>query len=219
MTAAWIFDLDNTLYPASCRLFDQVDARIGAYVQHVLGLADRGEARRIQKAYLRSHGTTLRGLMDEHGVDPDAYMAHVHDIDVTPVPPDPALDAALARLPGRKLIFTNGDRRHAARVLDRLGVAHHIEAVVDSAATDHVPKPHAYAYDVLVARHAVDPARAVLVDDMPRNLEPAAARGMTTVWVEHDSAWARLDHTGDEPFIHHRTRDLAAWLRRAASGA
>ncbi|SDG34630.1 putative hydrolase of the HAD superfamily [Limimonas halophila] len=215
----WVFDLDNTLYPASSRLFDQVDARMGAFVQDALGIADRDEARRIQKQYLREHGTTLRGLMDRHGVDPDAFMAYVHDIDLSPLAPDPALDAALSALAGRKLIFTNGPEAHASAVLHRLGIARHFEALVDFAATGHRPKPDRRAYTALIERHGVAPERAVFLDDMPRNLAPAAELGMTTVWVENDSRWARLDHTGEEPFIHHRTRDLVGWLQRRTRAA
>jgi putative hydrolase of the HAD superfamily len=209
---AWLFDLDNTLYPPSCRLFDQVDRRMGEFVQHALGLDDPDDARRVQKQYLREHGTTLRGLMDRHGIAPQAYLDYVHAIDLSPVPPDPNLDGALDRLPGRKLIFTNGSVPHAEGILDRLGIARHFEAVFDIAAADYVPKPDRVAYERVVKRHALAPARTVFFDDMPRNLAPAAEMGMTTVWVVSDSEWARLGHTGDEPFIHHRTEDLAGWL-------
>ncbi len=216
---AWLFDLDNTLYPASCRLFDQVDRRMGEFVQQTLGLTDPSEARRIQKQYLREHGTTLRGLMDRHDVSPESYLAYVHAIDLSPVPPNPNLDAALADLPGRKLIFTNGSVPHAEGVLDRLGIARHFEAVFDIAAAAYTPKPDPDAYRQVVRKHALRPEATVFFDDMPRNLAPAAEMGMTTVWVVSDSEWARLGHTGDEPFIHHRTEDLAGWLAGRALAA
>lgn len=214
----WLFDLDNTLYPPSCRLFDQVDRRMGEFVQAFLGLADPQAARRVQKAYLRDYGTTLRGLMEVHGLRPDDYMAYVHAIDLSPVRPDPALDAALAALPGRKLVFTNASEAHAVNVMDRLGVARHFEAVFDIAAADYVPKPVREPYERLIARHAVQPEAAVFFDDMVRNLAPAAALGMTTVWVASDSDWAKLDGTEDDGteddgFVHHVAADLAAWLR------
>jgi putative hydrolase of the HAD superfamily len=214
----WLFDLDNTLYPASCRLFDQVDRRMGEFVQQALGLDDPQAARRVQKQYLREHGTTLRGLMDRHGIRPEAYLEYVHAIDLSPVQPDPALDSALTRLHGRKLIFTNGSVPHAEGVLDRLGVAHHFEAVFDIAAADFVPKPDRTAYEGVVRRHALTPEATVFFDDMPRNLAPAADMGMTTVWVVSDSEWARLDNTGEEPFIHHRTEDLVGWLTARSGG-
>ncbi|RDD61098.1 pyrimidine 5'-nucleotidase [Ferruginivarius sediminum] len=209
----WLFDLDNTLYPASCRLFDQVDRRMGEFVQQALGLANPAEARKIQKDYLRDHGTTLRGLMDVHGIAPDDYLDYVHAIDVSAVQPDPNLDAALAALPGRKLIFTNGSENHAVNVMDRLGVAHHFEAIFDIAAADYVPKPARGPYDQLIVRHGLRPEATVFFDDMPRNLEPAAELGMTTVWVANDSEWALQGHTGAEDFVHHVTDDLAGWLR------
>ena len=215
----WLFDLDNTLYPSSCRLFDQVDRRMGEFVQMALGLDDPTEARRLQKKYLREHGTTLRGLMDNHGVAPDDYLAYVHAIDLSPVAPNPALDTALAALPGRKLIFTNGSQAHAAGVLDRLGVARHFEAVFDIADAAYRPKPDRYAYETVMRRHTLTPETTVFLDDMPRNLEPAAALGMTTVWVVTDSEWSRLDNTGEEPFVHHRTDDLTGWLQAWAYGS
>lgn len=209
----WLFDLDNTLYPASCRLFDQVDRRMGEYVQAYLNLSDRAEARRIQKEYLRTYGTTLRGLMEVHALDPAPFLEYVHAIDLSPVTPDADLDAVLDALPGRKLIFTNGSEAHATGILDCLGITRHFEAIFDIAAADYVPKPVRTPYEQLVARHALVPERTVFFDDMPRNLAPAAALGMTTVWVANDSEWARLDHTGEEDFVHHTTDDLTAWLR------
>ena len=218
-TPVWLFDLDNTLYPGSCRLFDQVDRRMGEFVQTALGLDDPAEARRIQKQYLREHGTTLRGLMDRHGVAPEAYLEYVHAIDLSPVTPAPDLDAALSALSGRKLIFTNGSVPHAEGILSRLGIQRHFEDVFDIAAANYVPKPDKSAYESVVRRHALRPEATVFFDDMPRNLAPAAAMGMTTVWVVNDSHWARLDHTGEEDFVHHRTEDLAGWLRTCAGTA
>ncbi len=208
----WLFDLDNTLYPHSCRLFDQIDRRMGEFVQGYLRL-DPAEARRLQKQYLREHGTTMNGLMRVHGLDPRDFLDYVHAIDLTPVDPNPALDAALAALPGRKLIYTNGSESHAERVLTRLGIADHFEAVFDIVAADYEPKPERGPFERLLRRHAVAAEGTVFFDDMPRNLAPAAELGMTTVWVESESEWATLGHSGDEPFVHHRTDDLTGWLR------
>ncbi len=205
----WIFDLDNTLYPAASNLFAQVDVRIGAFIGNLLDL-DPVAARTLQKQYFRDYGTSLRGLMERHGVDPEAYMAFVHDIDVTAVAPSPALDQALSRLEGRKIIFTNGSVAHAERVTDRLGVARHFEAVFDIAAADYVPKPEPAVYDQLVDRHDIEPRRAVMVEDIARNLVPAAALGMATVWVRSGSRWGADGADGDH--VHHVIDDLAAWL-------
>jgi putative hydrolase of the HAD superfamily len=154
-----------------------------------------------------------------HGLEPRRYLDYVHAIDLSPVAPDPALDAALTRLTGRKLIYTNASTAHAQAVLGRLGIARHFEAVFDIVAADFEPKPRRAPLERLLARHGVAPAGTVFFDDMPRNLAPAAELGMTTVWVESDSAWARLDHSGEEPFVHHRTRDLAGWLAALGGAA
>lgn len=205
----WIFDLDNTLYSARYNLFDQIDRRIGAFVSERLGL-DPVEARRLQKDYLREHGATLRGLMLNHGIDPTDFHDFVQDLDLSGLPPAPGLDAALARLDGRKLIFTNASTRHAERVMDRLGVAHHMDGIFDIADAGYMPKPHPETYATMIARHGVDARSAVMVEDMARNLGPAAALGMTTVWVRTASDWGR--EGADTVPIDHVIDDLADWL-------
>ena len=212
----WVFDLDNTLYPARYNLFELVDRKIGAFVAALLGV-DRGAARRVQKSYFREHGTTLRGLMLNHGVDPQAFLEFVHDIDVARVPPSPDLDAALARLDGRKLVFTNASARHAERVMERLGVAHHFEGVFDIADAGYVPKPHPETYAAMVARFAFDPRAAAMIEDIARNLEPAAAIGMTTVWLRNNSEWGR--EGSDGAYIDLVIDDLAGWLAGLGDGA
>jgi putative hydrolase of the HAD superfamily len=212
--ADWIFDLDNTLYPARCNLFAQVDLRIGRFIERHLGL-DPTTARQLQKQYFRDYGTTLHGLMAHHQIDPTTFLDFVHDIDITPVPPSPALDLALAALPGRKLIFTNGSVAHAERVMARLGVRPHFAEVFDIVAAGYVPKPDPATYDRLIRRHGIDPARAVMIEDLPRNLRPAAALGMTTVLVHTEAEWAQVDAEGAH--IHHVTDDLVAWLTDTAS--
>lgn len=212
----WIFDLDNTLYPARFNLFDQVDLRIGQFIAQALAI-DHDEARRVQKQYFRAHGTTLRGLMDHHGVAPADFLDFVHDIDYRPIPPNAELSRALGRLPGRKVIFTNGTTDHAHSVMDRLGVAHHIEGVFDIVDADYVPKPEPGPYDTMLARFGIDPRRAIMVEDIARNLAPAAALGMTTVWVRTTSQWGR-EGSGDD-YVHHIIDDLADWLIAFVDGA
>jgi putative hydrolase of the HAD superfamily len=210
----WVFDLDNTLYPASCNLFAQVDVRIGAFVSRLLGLPP-DQARLVQKGYLAKYGTTLRGLMVEHGLAPAEYLNFVHDIDVMAIPPDPGLDQALERLPGRKLVFTNGTVAHAERVMTRLGIQRHFEAVFDIHAADYVPKPQPVVYDVLVKRFAIQPRRAMLFEDMACNLKPAHDLGMTTAWVRVDWAWAQ---PGDDmSHVHHVIDELTPWLQAAVA--
>jgi putative hydrolase of the HAD superfamily len=202
----WIFDLDNTLYPASCGLFAGISRRIGLFVADRLGLAWE-EAQALQRRYRRDYGTTLRGLMVEHAVDPEPFMDFVHAVDLTPIPPAPALDRALAALPGRKLVFTNGSRAHAARVLDRLGVAGRFDGVFDIGDAGYRPKPDSQAYGMLIERFGVDPARAVMVEDLLCNLVPARALGMTTVWVTDDPAAGPVAAAADIAI-----GDLAGWL-------
>jgi putative hydrolase of the HAD superfamily len=210
----WLFDLDNTLYPPSCNLFDQVDRRIGAFIANHFGL-EADAARIMQKRYFRDYGTTLRGLMTEHGVEPMAFLDFVHEIDLAVVAPDAALEAALARLPGRKLVYTNASVRHAERVMERLGVRHHFEAVFDIEAAAFRPKPEPEGYRAIAARYGFLPAKAALIDDIPRNLAPAAALGMTTVWLASDSEYGRTGEPGDH--IHHRIEHLTGFLERVIS--
>ena len=147
----WIFDLDNTLYPASCDLFGLIDARMTAYVARITGLP-QAEAFALQKQYFRDHGTTLSGLMAAHGIDPHEFLADVHAIEMDVLAEDRRLVEAIARLPGRKLIFTNGDAPYARRVLERVGLAQAFEAIHDIHACAYRPKPHAHAYASMVRR-------------------------------------------------------------------
>ena len=181
-TDAWIFDLDNTLYPRSTNLFRQVDERIRAYVRRLLNV-DEAEADRIQKTFYREHGTTLRGLMLRHNVDPDDFLAFVHDIDHSVVPADPALGAALLRLPGKKYIFTNGSRGHAEKVAARLGFPEHFSDIFDIIAANLVPKPERETYDRFVKHFGVRPDRAAMFEDLTRNLIVPKSIGMKTVLV------------------------------------
>ncbi len=212
---AWVFDLDNTLYPASSNLFAQVDVRIRDYIARFLGL-DADQAYRIQKRYFREHGTSLSGMMQRHAMDPRPFLEYVHDIDLSPVPPSPALEAALSGLAGRKIVFTNGTTDHAQRVMGRLGVGHHFDGVFDIAAADYLPKPEPRVYDRLVDDYGLDPGRVVMVDDIARNLEPAAALGMTTVWLRSETPWGRQGADGG--FVHYVIDDLTAWLERVVAG-
>ena len=206
---SWIFDLDNSLYPASANLFELIDQRMGDYIERLLG-CDSAEARRVQKQHFHEHGTTLAGLMRSHGIQPREFLDFVHDIDLARISADPRLVRALDRLPGRKFVFTNGDADYAARVLDKLGLANLWNGLHDIHAMDYVPKPDPRSYSALCERHRIDPTRALFVEDMARNLAPAKALGMTTVWIDNGSEQA--GHGADLSFIDHRTSDIAAWL-------
>jgi putative hydrolase of the HAD superfamily len=205
----WIFDLDNSLYPASANLFALIDERMGLFIQQLLG-CDHVEAHRVQKSYFHEHGTTLAGLMKAHGTEPREFLDFVHDIDLARISADPRVVAALDRLPGRKFVFTNGDEAYARRVLGKLGLANAFDGLHDIHAMDYLPKPDPRAYAAMCQLHAIAPERALFVEDMAGNLEPAKRLGMTTVWVDNGSEQAGRD--ADPAFIDHRTTDIALWL-------
>ena len=177
----WVFDLDNTLYPHHL-LWQQVDDRIRAYVAQFLKVS-ADEAFRVQKDYYKRYGTTMRGLMTEHGLNPDDYLDFVHQIDHSPLQPNPALGAAIAQLPGRKLVLTNGTKKHADAVMRRLEIDQHFEDVFDIIAAELEPKPSAVTYDRFLDKHGVDAKNAAMFEDLARNLEAPHKLGMTTVLV------------------------------------
>jgi putative hydrolase of the HAD superfamily len=205
----WIFDLDNCLYPATSRLFDLIDQRMTAYIERLLDV-DSAEARRVQKMHFHGSGTTLAGLMKHHDVDPHHFMQDVHDIPLDRVARDDRLVAALTRLPGRKFIHTNGDADYAWKVLERLGIGAEIDHLHDIFAADLTPKPELHGYRKLLDQFGVEPANAVMVEDMVRNLAPAKQLGMTTVWVDNGSE--RGNHDYDEANVDFRITDVGVWL-------
>lgn len=208
----WVFDLDNTLYPASSDLFAQVSDRMREFIMDLLEI-DAEEAHRLQKGYFLSHGTTLKGLIDHHGINPRDFLDYVHEIDLSPIPPNPELPAILGRLPGRKLIFTNGSVRHAENIMIHLGIHEHFEGIFDIVHSDYVPKKHLEPYRRFLEAHAVEPAKAAMFEDMARNLAPAHELGMTTVWIPGISEWS-FDHSEGE-HIHYVTEDLNRFLSAA----
>lgn len=204
----WLFDLDNTLYPVESGFMGQVEGRMTDYVQKLTGL-DRAEAYRLQKKYLADHGLTLTGLVKHHGIDPNDYLELFHDLSLESLSHDPELVEAIARLPGRRLIFTNADDIHAERVLARLGLSHLFEDVFHIGLSDYVPKPHPEAFQRMSERHAIDPRATAFFEDSERNLAPAAELGMTTVLVgPHAPA-------STAPFINYKTDKLAPFLQDA----
>lgn len=218
----WVFDLDNTLYSARHRLFDQIDQRMGQFIAERFDV-DRIEARRIQKDYFYRYGTTLRGLMSEHGVQPDAFLDFVHDIDHSVLPVDQALASALDALSGRKLIFTNGTVGHAEDVLAAAGLSGRFDVIFDIKASDYEPKPARRPYEKFIAAAGFAPGNAAMFEDIARNLEVPHDLGMTTVLVKDDdnedgAMINRLngDSTGSH-YVHHVTDNLGAFLVRLAA--
>jgi putative hydrolase of the HAD superfamily len=216
----WVFDLDNTLYPHHLNLWQQVDERIRDYIAGFLNIS-HDEAFRLQKDYYRRYGTSMRGLMTEHGMKPDDFLDFVHQIDHSPLEPNPGLGAAIKRLPGRKLILTNGTRRHADAVMQRLGIHEHFDDIFDIVAAELEPKPLPQTYDRFLARHDVDPAKAAMFEDLARNLQVPHALGMTTVLVVPEGTrevfredWEMEGR--DAAHVDHVTDDLVRFLESIA---
>jgi len=200
---AWVFDLDNTLYAPEVRLFDQIEQRMTQFVMTELGV-DRAEADRLRRKYWHEHGTTLAGLMREHGIDPDPYLIDVHDISFDALEPDAELRARIAALPGRRIVYTNGSAPYAERVIERRGLTGVFDAVYGVEHAGYRPKPDREAFDAVFARDGLTPARAAMFEDEPRNLAQPHAMGMRTVHV------APRQHPADH--IHHHTADLSGFL-------
>ncbi len=224
---SWVFDLDNTLYPADCHLFRQIDARMTDYIGKAVGV-DAAEARRLQKHYYVRYGTTLSGLMIEHAAAPEDFLAYVHDIDCSVVPENTALRRAIAALPGRRYIFTNGSVAHAENVLARIGLSGLFDDIFDILAAEWTPKPHRATYEKFIASCAVAADRSAMFEDLPLNLEAAHALGMTTVLVCSDASWVADEPADKRParpgdarpdHVHHVTDDLAGFLGKVETSA
>ena len=216
----WVFDLDNTLYPAECDLFAEIDQRMTDFVARFLRLP-RDEARAVQKQYYAEHGTTLNGLMSMHGMPPDEFLAHVHEIDLSPLPKTPDLASAIAALPGHKYVYTNGSRGHATRVTDHMGLGDVFDGQFAIEDSQFVPKPNLASYQAFLEQFDLDASQAVFFEDMARNLLPAKEMGFATVLVQSDKDWshepasARPAGIGDDlpPHIDYVTRDLTQFVR------
>jgi putative hydrolase of the HAD superfamily len=212
----WVFDLDNTLYPPHLNLWQQVDDRIRQYIARFLNITHE-EAFRVQKDYYKRYGTTMRGLMTEHGLEPDDFLDFVHQIDHSPLEPNPTLGAALEKLAGRKLILTNGTRKHANAIMRRLAVHQHFEDIFDIVAAGLQPKPSRQTYEAFLATHGVDPLRSAMFEDLARNLVVPHALGMATILVVPQGTrevfredWELEGR--DAPHVDYMTEDLAGFL-------
>lgn len=217
----WVFDLDNTLYPHHVNLFSQIDRNMTAYVAALLSL-ERADAKKLQKDYYRDHGTTLKGLMIHHGIDPNEFLEMAHAIDYSIVPPDPTLGEAIKALPGRKFIFTNGSVAHAEMTARQLGILDHFNDIFDIVAADFVPKPAGETYDKFMSLHRVDTRNAVMFEDLPRNLLVPKTLGMKTVLLvprnfeyEFAESWERSNDEDQQ--IDYVTEDLTGFLTRVVA--
>jgi putative hydrolase of the HAD superfamily len=211
----WVFDLDNTLYSHEARVWPQVDERITLFLAELFGL-DGLSSRALQKYYYQRYGTTLKGLMEEHDIDPDVFLDFAHQIDLTLLDPNPGLGDAIAALPGRKLILTNGSVAHAKNVAGKLGILHHFEDIFDIVHAGFVPKPERATYENFLAKHGVDPGRAAMFEDIEKNLIVPSALGMKTVLIipktpdPFREAWEQA--AIEAGHVHYVTSDLTGFL-------
>jgi putative hydrolase of the HAD superfamily len=206
----WLFDLDNTLYDASTGVFDRIIDRMNLFVSGQLQISTE-QASALRKTYWEKYGTTLRGLMEEHQVNPDVFLWYAHDIDISDVPQCAITKEYLAHLPGKKIVFTNSSREFAARMTKQLGIDHLFDGMFSIEDAHYLPKPWVDSYHMLIKKFCFDPQHAVLFEDMAVNLKTAADLGMTTVWIHGNN---KNPETHALPHLHHKAETLAAWLKQ-----
>jgi len=207
----WIFDLDNTLYSGKTRVFEQIDKRMSKYISGKLNVSIV-EAKEIQKKYFYKYNTTLNGMLKNHKIDANEFLEFVHDIDIDFLKKDLTLNEELRKLKGKKIIFTNGSKKHALNVIRKIGIEQHFDDIFDIVDSNFVPKPTMEPYKKLVEKHKIDPNLCVFVEDIARNLKPAYEMGMTTVWIENDVPWAKK--FSDANFISYKTNNLSEFLKK-----
>ena len=207
----WIFDLDNTLYSGKTKVFEQVDKKMSKYISEKLNVSIE-EARKIQKSYFYEYNTTLNGMIKNHKINANEFLDYVHDINIDFLKKDTKLSEELGKLNGKKIIFTNGSKKHAINVTERIGIDQHFDDIFDIVESDFIPKPAIEPYNKLVEKHKIDPNLCVLVEDIARNLKPAYEMGMKTVWIENDEPWASKYSNGD--FVNFKTNDLSEFLKK-----
>ena len=207
----WIFDLDNTLYSGETRVFEQVDKRMSKYISEKLNVGIL-EAKEIQKNYFYKYNTTLNGMMKNHKIEANEFLEFVHDIDIDFLKKDVPLGEELRKLEGKKIIFTNGSKKHALNVTQRIGIDQYFDDIFDIVECNFIPKPKIEPYKKLVEKHKIDPNLCVLIEDIARNLKPAYEMGMKTVWIENKEPWAAK--FSDSNFVNYRTKNLTEFLKK-----
>ena len=207
----WLFDLDNTLYSGKTKVFEQIDKKMSYYISKKLNV-DIQKAKEIQKSYFYEYNTTLYGLIKNHKVDANEFLDFVHDIDINFLKKDTSLSDELKKLDGKKIIFTNGSKKHAMNITQKLGVDQHFDDIFDIVDSNFIPKPAVEPYKKLVEKHKIDPNLCVFIEDIARNLKPAYEMGMKTVWIENDEPWAKK--FSDSDFVNYKTNNLSEFLKK-----
>ena len=207
----WIFDLDNTLYSGNTKVFEQVDKKMTEYISKKLKV-DKEEAKKIQKKYFHEYNTTLNGMIKNHKINANEFLEFVHDINIDFLEKDLLLSEELKKLEGKKIIFTNGSKKHALNVTKKIGIDQHFDDIFDIVDSKFIPKPAIEPYKKIVEKHKIDPKLCVLVEDIARNLKPAYEMGMTTIWIENDEPWAKK--FSDSNFVNYKTKNLCQFLKK-----
>ena len=206
----WLFDLDNTLYSGATKVFDQVDKRMSDYISSKLNIS-REEAKKIQKNYFVEYNTTLNGMIKNHEIDANEFLEFVHDIDLNFLKEDKLLGEEIGKINGKKIIFTNGSRKHAKNVIKRLGIDRHFDGIFDIVSADFIPKPSIKTYKKIIEKYKIEPQYSIFIEDIARNLKPAYELGMKTVWIINDEPWAA--EFSDSDFINYKTKKLSMFLK------
>ena len=207
----WLFDLDNTLYSGKTKVFEQIDKKMSKYISEKINVSIE-EAKKIQKNYFYEYNTTLNGLIKNHKIDANEFLEYVHDIDINFLKKDEELDQELRKLKGKKIIFTNGSKKHAVNVITKIGIEKHFDGIFDIVESEFMPKPAIEPYKKLVKKHKIDPNLCVFIEDIARNLKPAYEMGMKTVWIENDEPWAKK--FSDSYFVDFTTNNLSKFIKK-----
>jgi len=206
----WIFDLDNTLYSGDTKVFDQVDKKMSKFISEKLNVSVE-EAKKIQKNYFHEYNTTLNGMIKNHEIDANEFLEFVHDVDLDFLKADKPLEREIAKLEGKKFIFTNGSKAHVANVTKRIGVEKLFDGIFDIVESDFIPKPSIEPYKKIIEKYKIEPQYSIFIEDIARNLKPAHELGMKTVWIKNDEPWAAK--FSDSDFINYKTDNLAKFLK------
>ena len=206
----WLFDLDNTLYSGDTKVFDQVDKKMSKFISEKLKVSEE-EAKKIQKNYFHEYNTTLNGMIKNHDIDAKEFLEFVHDVNLDFLKKDEFLESQISKLNGKKIIFTNGSKAHAANVTGRIGIDKLFDGVFDIVDSDFYPKPSIKPYKKIIENYKIEPEYCIFFEDIARNLKPAHELGMKTVWIENDEPWAAK--YSDSEFINYKTKNLANFLK------
>ena len=209
----WIFDLDNTLYSADSGIFQQVHTLMGNFVSKHLKI-ELKKAKELQKKYYKQHGTTLKGMMDNHNVDPDIFLSEVHNLDYSIVEPNHELNEQLEKLEGRKIIYTNANRQHADNVLKRLELTHMFKEIFDIKNANYIPKPEISPYIQIIDDYDINPTSAIMFDDIAKNLVPAKNVGFTSVWIDAGYENFSDDIESSKKYLDYETKNISNFLNQ-----